>query len=175
MDRPERLLHFEKCLDLPVSAQVAFDWHARPGAFERLTPPWLETRIVEDSNGIETGSRLVFEVKKGPAWIRWVAEHRDTVQGERFTDIQISGPFAYWRHVHRFEPTSTGCRLRDQIRFALPFSWLSHPLAGWFVRRDLERLFTFRHQATLAALASPEASEVALSDESGHNPPRKRP
>ena len=25
---------------MPVPAAVLFDWHTRPGAFERLNPPW---------------------------------------------------------------------------------------------------------------------------------------
>jgi ligand-binding SRPBCC domain-containing protein len=29
---------------LPVSSTDAFAWHARAGAFDRLTPPWLRLR-----------------------------------------------------------------------------------------------------------------------------------
>ena len=29
---------------MPVSAQALFDWHERPGAFERLTPSWMPAR-----------------------------------------------------------------------------------------------------------------------------------
>jgi hypothetical protein len=30
---------------LPVSAAEAFAWHTRPGAFERLAPPWSAPEI----------------------------------------------------------------------------------------------------------------------------------
>ena len=167
MQRPEHPLTFEKTLDLPVSAEDAFAWHARPGAFDRLKPPWLKTEILQDSNGIEPGSRLVFRVKQGPFWIRWVAEHRNTIPGREFTDVQIEGPFAFWEHVHRFEPTPAGCRLRDSIEYALPLSWLSHPLAGWFVRRDLERMFDFRHRKTLEALPAQDGNSTPAGSVGG--------
>jgi len=41
---------------LAASAAEVFQWHARPGAFERLTPPWEHVRIVEKHGGIEDGA-----------------------------------------------------------------------------------------------------------------------
>ena len=32
---------------LPVSAEEAFAWHARPGALERLAPPWERLDVLE--------------------------------------------------------------------------------------------------------------------------------
>lgn len=145
-------MSFETSLDLPIAAAEAFAWHARPGAFDRLTPPWLETEIVQDSNGIAPGSRLIFRVRRGPLWVRWVAEHRDTIEGERFTDVQISGPFAHWQHLHRFAPIASGSRLEDRIHYALPLGALSHRLLGHFLQADLERMFRYRHRTTGADL-----------------------
>ena len=52
---------------LPASAEEAYDWHARPGAFERLTPPWQRVEVIERSaGGIEKGTRLVLRVAAGP-------------------------------------------------------------------------------------------------------------
>ena len=28
-----------------ATAREVFDWHARPGAFERLVPPWMDVRL----------------------------------------------------------------------------------------------------------------------------------
>ncbi len=38
---------FSKKIALPVSADEAFAWHERPGALERLIPPWENVRIVK--------------------------------------------------------------------------------------------------------------------------------
>ena len=32
---------------MPVSAEEVFTWHERPGAFERLTPPWEKVKVLE--------------------------------------------------------------------------------------------------------------------------------
>jgi ligand-binding SRPBCC domain-containing protein len=35
-----------------VSADELFDWHMRPGALERLTPPWQPMRVIESQGGM---------------------------------------------------------------------------------------------------------------------------
>ena len=37
---------FSKQSEVVVEAQEAFDWHARPGAFARLAPPWTDVRML---------------------------------------------------------------------------------------------------------------------------------
>jgi uncharacterized protein len=67
---------FESKSVMPVSAQHLFAWHSRPGAFERLAPPWEHIRIVEKQGGIEDGARLVMVIAKGPVQLRWEAVPR---------------------------------------------------------------------------------------------------
>ena len=59
---------------IPAPAEAVFDWHARPGAFERLTPPWQPVEIVERSGAealkTEPGSSCacgsVLFLRRGP-------------------------------------------------------------------------------------------------------------
>jgi len=44
---------------LPVSAEEAFAWHERPGAFERLTPPWERVTVVDRPPELAEGARVV--------------------------------------------------------------------------------------------------------------------
>jgi ligand-binding SRPBCC domain-containing protein len=70
-----------------------------------------------------------------------------------FRDIQIKGPFALWRHTHRFEPDgASACYLEDRVEYALPMGALGAMVAGRFVRRKLDRLFAYRHEVTASAL-----------------------
>src|SRR4051812_844223 len=89
---------------LPASAEEAFAWHARQGALERLTPPWEAVRVLESSGGVDNGGRVVFAVRLGGFWRRWVAEHVDAIPGRQFCDVQTAGPFRQWRHCHRMTP-----------------------------------------------------------------------
>jgi ligand-binding SRPBCC domain-containing protein len=75
--------------------------------------------------------------------------------GGGFEDVQLRGPYRLWRHAHRFEADSEGGALiRDCIRYALPLGPVGGLAHRAFVRRDLERIFEFRHRAVAAALAS---------------------
>ena len=146
---------FLKRTHLAAPAEVVFRWHARPGAFERLTPPWAPVTVVERSGGIDTGARVVLDIPVGPTRVRWVAEHRNYVEGRRFTDVQVSGPFARWAHTHSFEPDGPGaCVLEDRIEYDLPLGAAGALVGGPFVSRMLERMFAYRHRVTAGDLAT---------------------
>lgn len=134
---------------MPASAEEVLSWHTRPGAFERLTPPWESVRVLERRGGIEDGGQVVLEMQAGPFRRRWVAQHCDYQPGRQFCDVQKEGPFARWEHRHRVTPDGRGsCFLEDNITYALPFGRLGQMLGGAFVRRQLQRLFHYRHRIT---------------------------
>jgi uncharacterized protein (TIGR01777 family) len=145
---------FERECILPVSAAEAYAWHTRPGAFERLRPPWQRVRVVRRAHGVGDGERMVMHVGVGPVTRRWVAVHRDNVPGVQFADEQVQGPFARWVHTHRFEPLPDGtCRLIDHVEYELPGGRPGAAVAGGPMEKMLTRLFAFRHERTAADLA----------------------
>lgn len=141
---------------LPVSAAEAFAWHARPGALRRLLPPWQTVRVIAEQPApgttsiVADGGRVELSVPAGPFRRRWVARHQDCRVGESFTDVMEHGPLARWVHHHRFTPAAQGCTLSDHLTYDLGFP--AALLAG-SVRRDLVRLFAFRHARTRDDLA----------------------
>jgi len=138
---------YEKRSIIPAPASLVFSWHARPGAFERLAPPWEHLRVLSRYGGITDGSRVTFEVRRGPLRARWEALHRDYVDGVQFTDVQVSGPFRRWEHIHRFEPDGDHrSALIDIVDYALPFGPLGALAAGLLGERFLDRLFSYRHR-----------------------------
>jgi uncharacterized protein (TIGR01777 family) len=145
---------FSISTELPVSAERAYDWHAQPGAIQRLTPPWEDVRLVSKTGGLEDGARVVLSVPLlGPLRMNWVAEHRNNQPGRQFQDIQLSGPFARWEHTHRFTPLGPDrCQMTDEIHYALPLGLLGQLFGGPMVRAKLQRMFTYRHQQVLSDL-----------------------
>jgi ligand-binding SRPBCC domain-containing protein len=147
-----RLSTYVRRTRLPVSAETAFRWHAEPGAFLRLQPPFERVEPVHVPEGIEVGTRVVVRVRMGPFWRTWEALHVEKVDGRMFRDVQVRGPFAAWTHTHLFEPDGEhACHLEDRVEYALPFGVLGRLVAP-LVRRRLERLFFWRHETTVAAL-----------------------
>ncbi|MBL8843817.1 MAG: TIGR01777 family oxidoreductase [Planctomycetes bacterium] len=132
---------------MPADAAALHDWHARPGAFLRLSPPWQRVTLEEAPRCLSVGTRAILRVHLGPFSRRWVAEHVEHVPGASFRDVQRSGPFRRFDHTHRFLPAPGGSLLEDQIDWEVPLAPLSSPAVGW-VRASLQRAFAWRHRVT---------------------------
>ncbi|NLX19311.1 MAG: TIGR01777 family protein [Desulfobulbus sp.] len=129
----------------PCTADELYTWHSRPGALERLIPPWEKTRVIAREGGIEPGGRVTMRMYAGPVPYNWHARHVMNTPGVVFQDIQERGPFARWTHTHCFTDTEEGALLEDRIDYALRGSFLLPASAGKLVNRTLERIFRYRH------------------------------
>ncbi|NNF57535.1 MAG: TIGR01777 family protein [Rhodothermaceae bacterium] len=166
---------FVRRTPIATSADNLFAWHAQPGAFQRLTPPWSGVRL-ESFEGIGEGERAVIRLSPG---VRWIAEHHVLPEAERragilgFQDVQVTGPFAAWTHHHRFLPDGPGRSiLEDDITYRLPLAPVSKIVAGTFARRQLARMFAYRHRVTQGDVGRHTATAlepltVALTGASG--------
>lgn len=149
---------------MPAPAADLYAWHARPGAFERLMPPWERLSIVRREGSIHDGDRLVFRIHKGPLALTWEALHADHVPGRRFDDVMVRGPFASWRHSHHFleGDTPETSVLHDDVSYALPLGGLGRLLGGKAGTAAITRMFDFRHERTRRDLARHRALPAPL-------------
>jgi uncharacterized protein len=130
-------------LDHPVDE--VFAWHTRPGAFERLAPPWEDIRVRRREGGMEVGSSVVLGLRKGPAELRWEVEHTAFEANRLFVDEQRKGPFARWRHEHRFEALSADrSMVEDVVEWEPPMGSLGRTFTDGWIERTLRRMFAFR-------------------------------
>lgn len=142
-------MRFVKESVFPVSAEVLWSFHERPDAFQLLTPPWQRTEVVQPPASLEVGTRVVVRTKLGPLWQTIVAEHVEYERGHMFADRMLEGPFAAWLHRHIVTPRGPSeSVLRDEIDYELPLGALGRLFGGPFARRELERLFDYRHEVT---------------------------
>ncbi len=144
----------ESTFHAPV--EEVFNWHARPGALERMSPPWDPLEIVSKDATIEKGARVVMKLKATPLPVKitWTAEHVLYQPHTIFRDIQVQGPFAKWTHTHRFQPLDeTTCTLEDSIEYTLPAYPFGQLFAGKLVAGKLKQIFRYRHETLAADLA----------------------
>lgn len=150
-------LIFERSLDLPVSQEEAFQYHDRPGALQRLVPPWESITVPQSDGSLRPGSRVVLRMRKFGIPLTWRAEHTEYEPPFRFVDVQRSGPFASWQHEHRFAvlpvngaagDATLQSRMTDFIRYRLPLGGLGRLLGGAKIHRDLAQMFAYRHWVT---------------------------
>lgn len=150
--------------ELSCSASKLFDWHMRPGAFERLSPPWEVVRVERWVEPDQLGEGPVMRLKMGPLWLRWVARYTDWQAGRQFRDVAVRSPFASWDHLHICSPSGTdgqSSTLEDRIDYALPGGVLGRLLAGRSTRGQLKRMFAYRHRTTVGDLAAHQQSGEA--------------
>lgn len=159
---------------MPVSADALWAWHTRPGALERLMPPWDGTVVLDRTGGLEDGARITLSVPVGPVRLRWVSRHRDCRPGRGFVDEQIEGPFARWVHTHAMIPDGPSASiLEDRIEYAAPGGAPGRLLGRFMTERRLEALFRYRHETLRgdlvehARFADRPRLTVAISGASG--------
>lgn len=137
---------------IAASVEAVFGFHERPDALQQLLPPWERVRNVRPADSLEVGAVARLEQRVGPLWLEIVAEHVEYEKNALFVDEMRKGPFAAWRHEHRFEPHPDGCRLTDAITYTPPawvFGRLAAPLA---IEPRLRKMFEYRHRVTQEAL-----------------------
>jgi ligand-binding SRPBCC domain-containing protein len=126
-----------------------FAFHELPDALARLTPPWESSRVIRMARISEIGSEAVIETRiLGVIPARWVARHTAYDPPRMFEDVQVAGPFRFWRHRHLVEPHASGALLRDEIEYEPPLGIFGRIGAPFLIIPRLEKLFDYRHAAT---------------------------
>jgi ligand-binding SRPBCC domain-containing protein len=149
-----RVQRLERRQWLSAPLDRVFDFFAQAHNLERITPPWLHFELlgqVPAEMGVGTLIDYRLHVHRIP--IRWRSRIEEWEPGRSFVDRQLRGPYRLWHHRHTLTPERDGTLVRDEVTYALPFGragQLAHPL---FVRRDLERIFEYRHQAVQEIMA----------------------
>lgn len=148
---PIHRLEHRQHLNHPLEAM--FEFFARAQNLQRLTPPWVGFELLTpEPIEMRVGARIDYRLHVHRVPVRWSSRIDEWEPGRSFVDRQLHGPYALWHHRHAFEREGEGTIARDQIDYAMPFGRLgelAHPL---FVRRDLQRIFDYRHQAVAHAL-----------------------
>ncbi|WP_202818984.1 SRPBCC family protein [Actinosynnema sp. ALI-1.44] len=126
-------------MDAPL--QDVFDWHARPGALVRLSPPWQPIEVIQEADSLRDGT-AIFKI---PGGLRWRAQHQPSEYRppELFAD-RLEGPLSLvmsWRHRHEFTAEGAGrTRLTDHVDTLVP-------------RFLLQPMFRYRHRKLAEDLA----------------------
>ena len=143
-------IEFSSVLEFPRSD--VFEWHARPGAITRLSPPWQPMRVVAESPSLKDGRAIL----GFPGGLRWVADHDSTAYDppRQFVDaLGHSGlaslpvlAIGHWRHTHEFEELSQNAtRMTDRVDTPVPAALL-------------RSMFAYRHRQLTEDLASHDAA-----------------
>jgi ligand-binding SRPBCC domain-containing protein len=164
--------HFNAEQNLPYPLETVFAFFADPANLPRLMPDWQRARI-EHANYIAppppphpfpgseriaagSGTRLTLTIRPvpySPVRLPWDALIEDFRWLEGFCDVQLRGPFKYWRHCHTVRTLEGGTVIHDAVEYELPLGFLGSIANAIFIRRQLAATFRFRQKRTLELLA----------------------
>lgn len=139
-----KLREFSCELWLPRPVCEVFPFFSNAANLERLTPPWVNFRILSPQPILmKQGALIDYRLRVRGVPVRWQSEITVWEPQRRFVDEQRRGPYRLWHHEHTFEPRDGGTLCRDVVKYAV---WFDFPLHGLLVRPDIERIFEFRQR-----------------------------
>lgn len=112
---------------------------------EEITPPLLNFKIKKVSTqDIQKGTLIDYRLKIHGIPVNWRTEISTWNPNSEFVDEQLNGPYKKWHHTHRFEDLGPGTLMTDIVIYQLPVGVLGWILAGALVKRDIEKIFSYR-------------------------------
>jgi ligand-binding SRPBCC domain-containing protein len=144
-------LEHEQRVEAPL--ERVFEFFAAARNLERLTPAWLRFEVVTPGPiTMRVGTLIDYHLRVHGVPMRWTSRIEEWDPGAGFVDRQVRGPYALWHHRHSFETAGTATWVRDDIHYGLPLGAAGRVAHRLFVRRDLERIFSYRQRAVSAVL-----------------------
>lgn len=145
----------DTAFDLPLPVDSVFAFFADAANLQRITPAELHFEIVTPLPiRIKLGTLIEYRLRLFGIPFGWASRITQWDPPRRFVDEQLRGPYGMWVHTHTFIASGSGTRIEDHVRYRLPLSPLSD-IAYRMVRRQLERIFSYREQAVRDAFDVP--------------------
>lgn len=143
------------CL-LQASVEDVFNFHTDTHNLPLITPPSTQVTIVSMDTPLHEGSRVVLDIKRFGITTMWDMQIAVFSAPNTIVDAMIKGPFAFFRHERQFIKVDEKLtRMEETISFSPPFSWLGDILF-WFLKKDMDAMFAYRHKATQAYFVNKE-------------------
>ena len=150
-------------LEHPLEDVFAFFAEARN--LERITPSWLRFSVLTpEPVEMAAGALIDYRLQYHGVPVGWTSQIEVWEPGRQFVDRALRGPFALWHHRHRFQASGSGTVVDDEVHYAVPFGRVGEVVHPLFVARDLDRIFTYRHQAVQRVLDAEPSREPAYTE-----------
>lgn len=158
-DATQRWFELNTQVTLPHQRTDVFGFFSDAFQLERITPPWLNFRVLTPAPiDLHAGSLIDYRLKLHGIPIRWRTEISTWDPPYAFTDRQLRGPYRLWEHLHTFEEVADGTLVRDRVRYRVP----GGRLINWLlVQHDVQRIFEYRGVQLLQIFAAGEATAMA--------------
>lgn len=133
-------------MKVPIPIDRVFAFFADAENLERITPAALRFSILSPLPvEMREGALIEYRLRLLGVPFGWKTRITRWDPPDEFVDEQIAGPYAVWRHRHRFRAVTGGTEIQDRVEYALPFR-SAGLIALPFVRFQLRRIFEHRQR-----------------------------
>lgn len=145
--------------DVRASPDRCFDLSCDLDLHQRAMAASTERAVGGVTGGmIGPGQEVTWRARHFGIWWRVTSRIVEYDRPRRFVDEMRRGPFAAWRHEHRFEGHGGGTCMVDDVAYRLPLGWLGRSADLLAVRRYLRRLLEIRNRHIKRAAEGPGAA-----------------
>ncbi len=148
MERLERTVR----INAPI--EKVFHFHDDTRNLLKITPPDIKVSI-ETMGSPGLGYEVTLKVRQFMVFVmRWHVKITVYEPPVLMVDEQVSGPFRTWKQTRRLRQVVGGTELTDIVEYEAPFGPLGRIVNALVIRRQIEKMFTYRQATTKKLLES---------------------
>lgn len=138
---------YEKTSFVDCTLEELFDFHLDVNNLKAITPDNIQITFLEENFTPKENGVLKIKTVKNLLPIKWEVKIEKLQRPNILVDLALKSPFKYWKHSHVFTKKGNMCELRDIVEYELPFGKVGG-LFDFFIKKELDAMFTFRHNKT---------------------------
>lgn len=148
MERLERTVR----INAPI--EKVFHFHDDTRNLLKITPPDIKVSI-ETMGSPGPGYEVTLKVRQFKLFVmRWHVRITVYEPPVLMVDEQVSGPFRTWKQTRRLRQVDGATELTDIVEYEAPFGPLGRIANALVIRRQIEKMFSYRQATTKKLLES---------------------
>lgn len=144
--RTSTVRRFEATQLIPTPIEKLFAFFSEAQHLESMTPPRLQFALRAFPPAMQRGATIAYRLRLHGIPIEWKTLISGWEPPYRFVDVQLHGPYTFWRHQHTFTPTRDGVVMRDTVDYVLALAPLGNVVAP-LVDAEVRAIFDYRRTA----------------------------
>ncbi|MEX0742105.1 MAG: SRPBCC family protein [Phycisphaeraceae bacterium] len=165
---PERYV-LETSQRFSRSREELFEFFSDPSNLGRITPPWLDFRILTPLPiDVCEGAQITYRLRLHHVPINWLTRITQWQPPHRFVDEQLAGPYRCWVHEHRLVEEGGQTIMYDRVQFLTrgPRA-LRHLVHRLFVNQRVREIFAYRQGCLSDLLGGELGSAITIRRAAG--------
>jgi len=150
---------------VPATLEEVWSFFSDAENLKNMTPPELNLKVTNEVYGesVYAGQVMTYQVKPLLGIpLFWLTEITHVVDKQYFVDEQRKGPYQLWHHQHHFTAIEGGVEMTDLVHYRLPLGFLGSIANSLLVKKELEKIFTYRYRKIVELFGKWEGEEMEI-------------